>query len=202
MTNKTTQSSLIDEDDTVIGAAQNRETSLNAGAMPDDRTSREQDARAHKAVHEAYSDQWEKPLNFSQDLPPRTGFVQRFVRIRIQNEDDFGNLYKKLREGWRPRTKDSVPEGFFAMSNPLKVGDVDFGNVVGSYDMVLVERPVAMHDAAVAAKRKYEDSLQTMIDENIHSGDIRTKGLKKPSQNTRHTVSYATPDDDKTRLDY
>jgi hypothetical protein len=197
MANKNTQSSLIDEDDdTVIDVAPNHDTSQNAGAIPDDRTSREQEARAHKPLHEAYGDQWDKPLNFSQDLPPRDGFVQRFVRIRIQNEDDFGNLYKKLKEGWRPRSKDSVPKDFFAMSNPLKVGDVDFGNVVGSYDMVLVERPVAMHDAAIAAKRNYQDSLQTMIDENIHSGDIRTKGLRKPNQNTRHTVSYATPDDD------
>jgi hypothetical protein len=197
---KNTQASLIeDDDDTVFDAAPNRDTSPNAGAMPDDRKSREQEARANLALHEAYSDQWDKPLNFSNELTPRPGFVQRLVRVPRENStnDDFTNFHKKLNAGWRPRPASTVPEGFFASSNQLTVGKRDFGDVVMSYDLVLMERPESIHQQAIAKRQAYQDSLQTMVNENISSDIVRnTKGLRNPNQTNRHNVSFATPDND------
>lgn len=167
-----------DEDDTVKGRALE---------------SREREARAHDNAHEGRGDQWEKPLNISTELQPRTGYAQRWVRYRLHSEEEHGNVIKKLQEGWRPRQKSTVPEGFFILSNKLTVSGHDFGDVVMTHDMVLMERPAEVHERYRAQKKSYEAQVQMMVDEATNAGDIRAKGIRRPNVDTRREVTFEAP---------
>lgn len=107
----------------------------------DNRISREQDLRAADPIHEEYPEWDNDSLLDTRNIPPREGYVQRWVRTSVKGDEDQSNVFKKINKGWRPRPKDSVPKGQFVMS-------VDFEgvNVIGIKGMILMERPIALHE--------------------------------------------------------
>lgn len=124
-------------------------------------SSRKQEERAVKPVHDERGETWDLTPQFNQELPPLEGNVQLFVRTTIQGQTDYQSVRKALRAGWRPRSKDTVPEGFFPDTMRLSV-DTDFGDVVCNGDRILMERPKRLDDrdkAEIAAQNRDMNSL-------------------------------------------
>lgn len=113
-----------------------------APASPE-RLSRTQEARAAEPVHEPYADIWEPSgLLNTDNMPPRAGYVQRWVRTHVHGLDDPSNVMRKFNERWRPRLADSVPAGAY-------VPTIDFrgSSVIGVQGCILMERRIEDHEA-------------------------------------------------------
>lgn len=74
-------------------------------------------------------------------IEARDGFVQRWVRTKLDGHVDDGNVYKRQVEGWQPRLADTVPKG-----SPIPKTEFDGASVIGMHNMVLMERPQTLHD--------------------------------------------------------
>ena len=72
--------------------------------------------------------------------PPRAGYVNRFIRIRLGTVRDTARLRNALREGWRPVKASSVSD------RSLPTISLDqFGEVIGVEDLILCEMPERTH---------------------------------------------------------
>lgn len=128
-----------------------------------DRKSREQETRAAEPVHEEYPEYYEdEGLLSTKRIPPREGFVQRWVRTSVRGEDDQTNVFNKINRGWRPRLLDSVPQGSF-------VPKVNFegSQVIGHRGSILMERPVQLHERQKARIRQETKDLMMAVKHNI-----------------------------------
>ena len=71
--------------------------------------SRVDEMSEYDATHQQEPAAWVRPS--SLDAPPaRDGMTQRWVRKSIRGADDPKNLNRSWREGWRPRSPDSLSE--------------------------------------------------------------------------------------------
>lgn len=100
------------------------------------RASREQEMRESEDVHEEEDAPWERPTSLEAPFP-RPGMRQRWVRVGTLNRDDATNLARKLREGWKPRQADTIPDTYKYPT--LQNGQ--FAGFVGVEQMVLMEMP-------------------------------------------------------------
>ena len=152
------------------------------------RTSRAGDSRAAEETHETrdmFEDIDFSPANLNtKDIPPREGYVQRWVRTSIGNDSDQSNVYRSGNLGWRPRAADSVPKG-------RMVPTVEFNgdNVIGLHDTLLMERPEALD----AKHKEYERKLaagqmETVENDMLKVHDSRS-GMGRPTSNNSSTVS-------------
>jgi hypothetical protein len=105
------------------------------------------------------------PMRFIQtkDLPPLPGNVQMYVRISIQGQPDYDNVRNYHSRGWRPRTRDTVPEGYAVGSRQVVFDELDFGNVVCNRDRILMERPRAMHEREQAWEKAQQNDISDQI---------------------------------------
>lgn len=140
-----------------------------------ERLSHEQESHGAEEIHERYNDQWEpKGVLDTESFPARPGFAQMWVRTKIGNEDDVANIGRRMNEGWRPRLKETVKAGF--------VPTVMFedSEVIGIRGMVLMERPLALHESQQAYIRKTADDMQRASDENMFAVHERGSGFGRP----------------------
>jgi hypothetical protein len=91
------------------------------------------------AIHD--DDDWEHVMR-TKAPPAREGFAQRWVRMMTAGVEDTANIMKKRNEGWSPRNADTIPTGFFA---PI-IAHASFGNCIVNGDMILMERPMRVHE--------------------------------------------------------
>jgi hypothetical protein len=94
-----------------------------------------------RAALDSDDDDWQQILR-TKAPPPKAGYAQRWVRIMTHGVEDVANVMKKRNEGWEPRMADSLPAGFFA---PV-VQHASLGNVIVNGDMLLMERPLRIHE--------------------------------------------------------
>lgn len=80
---------------------------------------------------------WARPAELDAP-PPRPGYTQRWIRIRLGNQEDSRNSMRKFREGWLPRKLETVPEGFL----PPTFLHSRLGDVIGVDDLILCEMPI------------------------------------------------------------
>lgn len=108
-------------------------------------------------VHDGdmFPENWAPPAALEAPQP-NPNMVQRFVRMSVKGKNDGENLTAMARQGWRPRTLESVPEGgrrdFSTMKDP-RTG----GSLIVNGDLILCEMPKRLFDqmsAFYAAKRK------------------------------------------------
>ena len=156
-------------------------------------TTRTSRATKSRAAEEGYE---EREINFIDDIdfspanldtkniPPREGYDQRWVRIKIGSEDDSKNVFRMANMGWQPRKADTVKKASM-------VPTVNFNgdNIIGVYDTILMERP----DAIGKKQRTYEDDLSNrQIDaakHDVYSVHDKNSGLTKPEYNSQSKVS-------------
>lgn len=79
----------------------------------------------HAPVHPDADGGWQEPKNLDAP-PPRPGYVQRWIRLDDRGGKDGLNFNNKMREGWRPRALETVPEKYrdFPTLKHSSLGDV------------------------------------------------------------------------------
>ena len=70
----------------------------------------------------------------------RPGYVQRWVATSIQGKDTPDNVYKRMREGWEPRSADTVKSKLFPTINHGQ-----WTGSIGIEGMLLCEMPKERH---------------------------------------------------------
>lgn len=114
------------------------------------RQARDADIRADTADYEAadtYGDQvWRRPTSLDAP-PPRPGMVQRWVRMTHRDGQDTINWSGKFREGWKPRTPDTLPREFVHLTGAQQGS----GSLITIGGMVLCEMP----ERTLQQKRAY-----------------------------------------------
>lgn len=150
------------------------------------RPSRAQESRAAEDFHEMTDDvDWEpRGLLDDRHIPPRPGYVQRWVRTHLNGVEDPNNVGRRYNQGWRPRPADSVPEGSY-VPTVMHQGS----NVVGIYGMVLMERPASINAKHRAHVRAMTDAQSTAISESLFRVHEPGDGFGRPTINARSRVS-------------
>ncbi|MBA3776402.1 MAG: hypothetical protein H0X11_08165 [Betaproteobacteria bacterium] len=126
-----------DEDDDFIGRTRASEARAPLRVTRD---AEERPETGQMEVDEGFGDQvWRRGT--SLDAPPvRTGMVQRWVRMTHRDGKDMINWSGKFREGWKPRTPDTLPEEWRFLR-----GSTDgSGSLITVGGMVLCEMPENM----------------------------------------------------------
>jgi hypothetical protein len=109
-----------------------------------------------------------KPWTLGQSLeapPPRKGMRQRWVRVAIRGEDDATNVARKMREGWKPRSIDSVPTNF----NLPTISQGEWVGCIGVEGMVLMEMPEQLATKRDKFFRDKTDRITTGIEADLQS---------------------------------
>ncbi len=93
---------------------------------------------------------WVRPS--SLDAPePRPGMVQRWVRISMRGVDDPRNVNLRMREGWKPRPVETVPEEFRVLAERV---EHQTGRLIVD-DLMLCEMPEGIY----AQRKAYYEQL-------------------------------------------
>jgi len=156
--------------------------------MTDSRTSRANESRAageNEDIRDEFDDIDFTPANLStKDIPPREGYVQRWVRTKKGDEDDPSNVYKSSNVGWKPRLADSVKSGVILPTIAFN-GD----NVIGLHDTILMERPEALHNKHENYHKQMAKDQLSSVYNDLHKVHDRSSGMGAPQDNSTSRVS-------------
>ena len=96
--------------------------------------------------------------------PAREGFRQRWVSTQILGKEVPQHTLKRFREGWTPRSTDSIPEDF-----PVPTFEhASYGNVIGVEGQILCEITEAKAQARERYFAKKSGRLKSFVDENLN----------------------------------
>lgn len=165
-----------------------RNTAANRTAPRNTRTTRAQETHEAEDIHEEYPEVWEDPSILTAP-DPRPGYAQRWVRTKLNGNDDQRNLIKKLNQYWRPRAADTVPKGMFAPT----INHGEYGNVVGTHDMLLMERPLRVHQAQAASVKEDTRNLEQVVRRNLGKTYEGEAGFRRPEMSVSSRVSKGRP---------
>ena len=112
---------------------------------------------------------WVRPT--SLDAPPaRPGFMQRWVRVAVYNDEDPTNTSRKFREGWKPRPADTVPQSYSAPT----ISHGKWAGAVGVEGSILCEMPKKMwqkrRDAVEKRTRDITDAIEQELQAQSRPG--------------------------------
>jgi len=125
------------------------------------------------------------PANLdTRNLPAREGYVQRWVRTKIGNEDDASNVFRNSNLGWKPRMADSVNKGSLVPTVELN-GE----NIIGLHDTILMERPKVIDDKHKAYERSLARNQMQSVDNDMLKVHDRNSGMGAPVSNSKSSVS-------------
>lgn len=145
--------------------ARSPEHSPHEVERPDDQRTSEQDALASYGVAaDAHDSAWHRPTELEAP-PARPGFTQRWIRIRMGNDDDVSNSTRKFREGWLPRDAESVPAEYL----PPTIRHARLGNLIGVADLVLCEMPIRKAEQRNAFWAKKTENMVRGIEEDLRN---------------------------------
>jgi len=168
----------------------------NRARIGENRT-RESDPGRDEPFHGFDEDQ---PYLMSLNLqapPPRPGYTQRWVRVSIRGVDDVTNLSKQMSLGFKPRSADTIPPGEVKYAT---IQHGEYAGVIGSYGMVLMERPVAIderHKAAIrhATERQTQAITQSLEKIERRGGTEFDVNMRSEIRRGRRPAVMSDPDD-------
>jgi len=133
--------------------------------QPDEqRTAQQTTAEMGTVDLPAPTQEWVRPAEL--DAPePRPGYTQRWIRIKLGNEDDSRNSMRKFREGWLPRQAETVPEGYA----PPTFLHSRLGSVIGVEDLILCEMPIAKAEQRNAYYMQRRDKMIEGIENDLRN---------------------------------
>ena len=145
------------------------------------RTTEQEVLQSYGVNRSAHDEPW-RLLAELEAPKPRDGHTQRWIRIRVGNNDDSKNSMKKFREGWLPRSVESVPNGYA----PPTFLHPRLGDVIGVDDLILCEMPIAKAKQRNAYYRNRTDRMVEGI-----TNDLRNvaKGGPRISQSHKTEVT-------------
>ena len=148
---------------------------------PEDRRSRARDSRAGgDDDYESYNDVWNASgLLDTTHIPARVGFVQRWVRTKLNGVDDPKNVMKRMNQGYRPRLADTVPKGTFAPT----VNSRQFGDIIGMDGIILMERPAKLHESHARHNREMASKQMEAVNGILNQAQEPGKGFGPVNMN-------------------
>lgn len=156
--------------------------------MDNSKTSRATDSRAAdegSQIRDEFDDIDFTPSNLdTRNIPPREGYVQRWVRTKTGSTDDPSNVFKSANVGWKPRLAETI-KGSFAVPTINYNGD----NVIGLHDTILMERPEALDNKHKAYYRKSSQDLLDSVYTDIHKVHDKSSVMGAPQNNSTSKVS-------------
>jgi hypothetical protein len=130
------------------------------------RTTEQDVMQSYGVARDAHDEPWKLPAEL--DAPkPRDGYTQRWVRIRVGNNEDSKNSMKKFREGWLPRSVETVPAGYA----PPTFLHPRLGDVIGVDDLILCEMPIKKAMQRNAYYRSRADRMIQGISSDLRNVD-------------------------------
>lgn len=156
--------------------------------MTTKRTSRASDSRAADQAHETrddYEDIDFNPANLdTKNIPPRDGYVQRWVRTKVGNENDQSNVYRNTNMGWKPRQADTVSDG-------AMVPTVEFNgdNIIGVHDTILMERPARLDEKHKEYERKMAADQMRAVESDLLKVHDRNSGMSSITSANKSSTS-------------
>lgn len=130
---------------------------------------------------------WMRPSNL--DAPPaRPGYVQRWKRSELGGAPDTRNWQSALREGWRPRPADTVPDAFSMM----KTHDNGQG-VIKAEGLILCEMPDHAAGQRVAHYRGKTARQIQGVDQDLHRTQAAGGGLPINKEHDSRTETGRRP---------
>ena len=145
------------------------------------RTARESESREATARKAS----WKRP-SILPNPDPKDGFVFRWVRLSMLNEQDVRNIHSRLREGWTPVTKKECPEVQLLVDESAKFKD---NIVVGG--LILCKAPVEM----VEGRTEYFENMTKSQMESVDNNFMRENDPRMPLFRERESkVSFGRGD--------
>ena len=108
--------------------------------MSEKRNVRAEQSRSSTRDEQARTEAAWKPPSLLDAPEARPGYVQRWVATSIQGKDTPDNVYKRMREGWEPRSADTVKSKLFPTINHGQ-----WTGSIGIEGMLLCEMPKERH---------------------------------------------------------
>ncbi len=128
---------------------------------------------------------WLRPS--SLDAPPaREGMTQRWVRQSIRGKDDPKNLNRTWREGWRPRSPDTLTEDWRIYAN---FADKDNGMIVVD-DLILMEIPTSFIEKRRAATLKATADQMHSVEHDLESTQFKGHPITKDHKSSVSHPAY------------
>jgi hypothetical protein len=153
--------------------------------------SRVDEMSEYDATHQTDATPWIRPS--SLEAPPaREGMTQRWVRKSVRGADDPKNLNRTWREGWRPRSPDTLPEDWRIYAN---FADKSDGMIVVD-DLILMEI-----DSRVLEKRRRAVEAAThnqlrSVEHDLESSQIKGHPIVKEHKTSVTHPGIRVADDD------
>lgn len=124
---------------------------------------RNQESREAEPIHD-------DPIDFANsgplpNIPARPGYVQRWIRVQSGTTPDARNAYAAKIRGWTPRSPGTVSKAL----QELLVQREGSGGVIGTHDLVLMERPEELNLRETQAKRRDRRELERGVKNNLFS---------------------------------
>lgn len=110
--------------------------------MTEKRNVRANETRTSTRDEQSRPDTAWKPPSLLDAPEPRPGYTQRWIATSIQGKDTPDNVYKRMREGWEPRSADTVKSKLFPTINHGQ-----WEGCIGIEGMLLCEMPEERHQA-------------------------------------------------------
>jgi hypothetical protein len=120
-----------------------------------------------------------KPANTLDAPEPRPGFVQRWVRFLVGSDQDPKNWSRSTREGWRPRSMDTVDKGF----NAPTMNHGTLGTVIQVGDVILCE----MDERLYKSRKKFFRAKATRQKEAMEKRPMQGTDIKVEERNASVT---------------
>ena len=148
--------------------------SRKGSAATNVRQTRAQDERqaAPGRKGEAEDTPWVQGGSLHVPFPPRPGYRHRWIRSSIKSKDDAKNMSKSLREGWHPRSADTVPPSY----QMARIEHGRFGGIIMVEGMVLCEMPVAKLNQRKQFIRNETDKKVKAIDADLKRANEANRG--------------------------
>lgn len=173
------------------GAATRRANALAAEDKAEDphavdqgqgsRTTEQDVLQSYGVSRSAHDEPWKLPTEL--DAPkPQQGMTQRWIRVSTSRGEDAKNSMKKFREGWLPRSLETVPAGYA----PPTFLHSRLGDVIGVDDLILCEMPIKK----AKQRNAYYDNKKNRMIEGIEN-DLRKvdSGGPRIAQSNKTTVT-------------
>ena len=170
-------------------------TKKKAAVKRDTRVSHEQETWDEVSVHDL-DIEINGESTILPNVPARKGYTQRWMRTKLNGEDDPKNISSTFNNHWRRRDPSTIPKGNFAPS--IRVEGV--GECIGISGMVLVERPKSISDQYEDRVRQRTDAQMEAVDKSLFKTHTANDGFGAPRRvedKTKVKVgSGLIPDDD------
>ena len=109
-----------------------------------------------------------KPPSLLDAPEARPGYTQRWIATSIQGKETPDNVYKRMREGWSPRSADSVKDSLFPTINHGQ-----WAGSIGIEGMLLCEMPIEKH----RQMKNYYNNKSVEANQSV-AGDLDALGRK------------------------